>query len=177
MRIAVYCSARPDIPQQFHEDARNFGRWIGENDHTLIYGGLTNSMMKDVSDAAAAAGAQVIGVVPQSRVNAQNPSNTVNIHVETLHERKQLMEENADIFVALEGGIGTLDELFSALASATFFREPKPIYLLDRNGLYQPLKELLFNMKELHLASYSSISMLQFLPDLESLIAAISGNA
>lgn len=174
MRIAVYCSARRDIPEQFHEDARNFGRWIGENGHTLIYGGLAYSMMKDVADAAAEAGAQVIGVVPQSRIDRQNPSNSVSIHVETLHERKQIMEENADIFVALEGGVGTLDEVFSALASSTFFREPKPIYILDRNGVYRALRQLLSDMQALHLVSSDTIPLLHFHPDLDSLTAALS---
>lgn len=174
MRIAVYCSARPDIPEQFHKDARDLGRWIGENGHTLVYGGLANSMMKDVSDAAAQAGAQVIGIVPQSRISAQNPSNTVNIHVETLHERKQIMEENADTFVALEGGIGTLDELFSALASATFFREHRDIHLLNRDGLYEPLRQLLDRMQSVGLVSSTNASMFHFHPDVESLTASLS---
>lgn len=176
MRIAVYCSARPDIPSEFHDDARAFGRWIGENGHSLVYGGLANSMMKDVADAAAQAGAQVMGIVPQSRISAQNPSNTVNIHIETLHERKQLMEENADLFVALEGGIGTLDEIFSAVASATFFREARHVHLLSRNGLYEPLRQLLSKMQEVGLVSPANASLFHFHPDVESLTNAIANS-
>lgn len=174
MRIAVYCSARPNIPEQYHEDARQFGRWIGENGHTLVYGGLTPSMMGDVSDAAAEAGAQVIGIVPQSRLAKQNPSNTVNIHIETLHERKQLMEENADVFVALEGGIGTLDELFSAIASATFFGEQREVHLLNRGGIYEPLHQLLTSMEAVGLVNANNLSLFHFHPDLDSLTAALS---
>lgn len=174
MRIAVYCSARPDIPQQFHDDARQMGRWIGENGHTLVYGGLKYSMMDDVAAATAAAGGKVIGIVPQSRTDHQHPDNTVSIMVENLHQRKEMMEENADVFVALEGGIGTLDEVFSALASSSFFHQPKDIHLLDRNGVYDPLRQLLQQMIQLNLVNPSSIDHLHFHPDIESLTAALS---
>lgn len=136
MRIAVYCSARPHIPSCYHDDAVAFGKWMGENGHTLVYGGLRYSMMRDVAQAAADAGGKVMGIVPESRIADQHPANTVSLLVPDLHQRKQMMEENADVFVALEGGIGTLDEVFSALASSTFFKQPKEIHLLDRDGLY-----------------------------------------
>lgn len=174
MRVAVYCSARPRIPSEYHEDAKAFGKWLGENGHTLVYGGLRYSMMRDVAQAAADAGGKVMGIVPQSRMSDQHPANTVSVHVETLHERKQMMEENADVFVALEGGIGTLDEVFSALASTTFFKEPKEIHLLDRDGLYQPLQELMANMERQGLATPPATEMLHFHPDLDSLTAALA---
>ncbi len=177
MRIAVYCSARTEIPQQFNQDALDFGKWIGENGHVLVYGGLAYSMMRDVAQACADAGGKVIGLVPQSRLDMQHPANTVSIHVETLHERKQMMEENADIFVALEGGVGTLDEVFAALASSSFFKQPKQVHMLDRNGLYQPLRQLLENMAELHLCAKPSDLGIFFHPDLESLTTALSAIA
>lgn len=174
MRIAVYCSARPRIPAEYHEDARQFGKWIGENGHTLIYGGLRYSMMDDVAQATADAGGRVIGVVPQTRIADQHPANSVSLLVPDLHERKQMMEENADIFVALEGGIGTLDEVFSALASSTFFKQPKEIHLLDRDGIYAPLRQLMANMERAGLANPPATEMLHFHPDLQSLINAIT---
>lgn len=173
MRIAVYCSARPDIPGQFHDDARMLGQWIGSNGHTLVYGGLSYSMMDDVATATVAAGGKVMGIVPRSRMERQHPDNTVSIHVETLHERKQMMEENADIFVALEGGLGTLDEVFSAVASATFFKESVEIHLLDRDGLYQPLKQLFGNMKEKGLITGRAADCIHFHPDVEAMTAAL----
>lgn len=176
MRIAVYCSARPDIPQQFHDDARQMGRWIGENGHTLVYGGLKYSMMDDVATATAAAGGKVIGIVPQSRIDHQHTDNTVSIMVENLHQRKEMMEENADVFVALEGGIGTLDEVFSALASSAFFHQHKEIHLLDRYGVYAPLRQLLQQMTQLHLVNPTSIDHLHFHPDIESLTTALSAD-
>jgi hypothetical protein len=174
MRIAVYCSARRGIPEQFNQDALDFGKWIGENGHTLVYGGLAYSMMRDVAQACADAGGKVIGLVPQSRVEHQHPANTVSIHVSTLHERKQMMEENADVFVALEGGIGTLDEVFSAMASGSFFGQPKEIHMLDRDGLYRPLRQLLENMAMLKLCANPDNLGIFFHPDLNSLTAALN---
>lgn len=173
MRIAVYCSARPGLPKEYIDDARDFGTWIGRNGHTLVYGGLRYSMMSVVAQAAADAGAKVIGLVPRSRMDNQHPANTVSILVETLHERKQMMEENADVFVALEGGIGTLDEVFSALASSTFFKEPKHIHMLSRDGLYEPLRQLIEEMKARNLAMPPATDYIHFHPDLESLTAAL----
>lgn len=150
-----------------------FGRWIGDKGHTLVYGGLRYSMMRDVASAAAEAGAKVMGLVPRSRIADQHPANTVNIFVETLHERKQMMEENADVFVALEGGIGTLDEVFSALASSTFFKEPKEIHMLDRDGLYRPLRELIENMEKVNLVTPPASRQIFFHPDVKSLTDAL----
>lgn len=173
MNIAVYCSARPDIPREFHEDATGFGSWIGQNGHTLVYGGLKYSMMDDVAAATALAGGKVMGIVPQSRIEDAHPANTVSLYVPDLHERKQMMEQHADIYVALEGGIGTLDEVFSAMASSSFFRQEKDLFLLDRDGLYQPLRQLLDKMVELRLVNPASASRFHFCPDLDSLINAI----
>lgn len=173
MRIAVYCSARPHIPPCYHDDAVALGKWMGENGHTLVYGGLRYSMMRDVAQAAADAGGKVMGIVPESRIADQHPANTVSLLVPDLHQRKQMMEENADVFVALEGGIGTLDEVFSALASSTFFKQPKEIHLLDRDGLYAPLRQLIENMEQMGLATFPATDMLHFHPDVESMTAAL----
>lgn len=173
MRIAVYCSAKDGLPQEVIDDARTLGQWIGRNGHQLVYGGLSRGLMHEVAHAARQAGAIVMGVVPQNRIDSMHPDNTVNLFCATLHERKQMMEENADVFVALEGGIGTLDEVFSALASSTFFKQPKEIHLLDRDGLYAPLRQLIENMEQKGLATSPATEMLHFYPDVESMTAAL----
>lgn len=174
MRIAVYCSARPHIPPCYHDDAVALGKWMGENGHTLVYGGLRYSMMRDVAQAAADAGGKVMGIVPESRIADQHPANTVSLLVPDLHQRKQMMEENADVFVALDGGLGTIDEVMSALASMTFFREPKPIMLLNRNDLYSPLRELMGHMVTRSLASPPATRHLQFCPTIGELTEALA---
>lgn len=173
MRIAVYCSAKAGLPQEVVDDARTLGRWIGENGHQLVYGGLSLGLMHEVAHAAREAGAIVMGVVPQNRIASMHPDNTVNLFCSTLHERKQMMEENADVFVALDGGIGTLDEVFAALASMTFFREPKPVMLLNRNDLYSPLKDLMGHMVTRSLATPPATRHLQFYPTVGELTAAL----
>ena len=168
MNIAVYCSARQGLEPDVIDDAARLGRWIGENGHTLVYGGLTLGLMGVVASAVAQAGGQIIGVVPQSRLQYRHPDNNVDIHVATLHERKQIMEENANAFVALDGGFGTLDEVMSALATGAFFNEPKPIFLLNRRGLYEPLKAMLEEMADRHLAHPAIAARLRLCPDIES---------
>ena len=83
------------------------------------------------------------------------------------------MEENADLFVALDGGFGTLDEVMSALATMTFFQDPKPIHLLNRDGLYTPLKAMLETMAERRLASPEVAEAIQLHDDMASLIKAL----
>lgn len=173
MNIAVYCSARTGLPEEVIADARTLGQWIGSNGHMLVYGGLAMGLMDIVASATASAGGKVMGVVPQTRAERQHKANTVNIGVTTLHERKQIMEENADLFVALDGGFGTLDEVMSALATMTFFQDPKPIHLLNRDGLYTPLKAMLGTMAERRLASPEVAAAIQLHDDMASLIKAL----
>lgn len=169
MRIAVYCSAKADLPEEVKADARKLGRWIGENGHQLVYGGLSLGLMHDVAQAARDAGATVMGVVPENRLANLHPANTVNLLCANLHERKQMMEENSDAFVALDGGLGTLDEIFAALASMTFFREPKPVVMLNRNGLFDPLRQMMANLTDRQLATPAAAAQLQFAYDIDSL--------
>ncbi len=174
MNIAVYCSARSGLGEDVMADARSLGDWIGSHGHMLVYGGLSMGLMDVVASATAEAGGKVMGVVPQSRAERQHAANTVSIGVTTLHERKQIMEENADAFVALDGGFGTLDEVMSALATMTFFKEPKPIHLLNRNGLYTPLHAMLQEMAERHLASPDVANAIRLHPDITALTNALN---
>lgn len=174
MKIAVYCSARGEIGRECFADAERLGRWIGENGHMLVYGGLAMGLMDAVARATAGAGGKVMGVVPEARMARQHPCNTVNIPVCSLHERKQVMEENADVFVALDGGYGTLDEVMSALASMSFFGEPKPLLLLSRDGLYDPLLEMFDRMVERRLMCADVPRRLEVCASADELISALN---
>lgn len=173
MRIAVYCSARTGLPAEVVEDARALGRAIGEGGHTLVYGGLSMGLMEVVSCAVAEAGGKVMGVVPATRQDRENPVNSVNILVTSLHERKQIMEENADLFVALDGGYGTLDEIMSALATMSFFNEPKPLLVLNRDNLYTPLRQMFNNMVARGLMQPEVANRISLHPDMDSLLAQL----
>lgn len=170
MKIAVYCSARTGLPDQVIADARELGEEIGRNGDTLVYGGLEMGLMDVTATAVSRAGGKVTGVVPQTRATRQHPANTVSIHVSTLHERKQIMEEKADIFIALDGGYGTLDEIMSALASMSFFNEPKPLLILNRDNLYTPLRDMMREMTARGLMHPEILGRITFHPNIRSLI-------
>lgn len=177
MNIAVYCSAREALPEEVRADASALGQWIGANGHTLVYGGLAMGLMDIVATATAKAGGKIIGVVPQTRISRRHPHNTVDIMVATLHERKQTMEENAHAFVALDGGFGTLDEIMAALASTSFFDEHKPIHLLDRQGLYNPISQMMEEMERRGLVSHTVVQRLRFHPTIGHLISELRQDA
>ena len=152
MRIAVYCSAKDAIPEEYLTLGDALGRWIGEAGHTLVYGGATGGLMTRVSDAAKAAGAHVVGVIPP-RIKAAGRLATncdFLIEVNSMSERKQRMRDEADVIVCLPGSYGTLDEMMDATSSAIVGEHHKPVYVLNYKGFYEPLKAQIEKMKELH---------------------------
>ena len=116
MRIAVYCSAKDAIPEEYLALGDALGKWLGGNGHTLIYGGATGGLMTRTSDAAKSHGAHVIGVIPP-RIKAAGRLATncdFLLEVSGMSERKQRMRDEADIIVCLPGSYGTLDEMMDA---------------------------------------------------------------
>lgn len=151
MRIAVYCSAKDAIPEEFLRLGDALGEWIGQNGHTLIYGGATGGLMSRTSDAAKAAGAHVVGVIPP-RIKAAGrlAANCDHlIEVNNMSERKQRMRDEADIIVCLPGSYGTLDEMMDAISSAIVGEHKKPVYVLNYKGFYEPLKQQIRVMQDL----------------------------
>ena len=127
------------------------GRWIGENGHTLIYGGATGGLMTRTSEAAKTAGAHVIGVIPP-RIKAAGRLATncdYLIEVNNMSERKQRMRDEADIIVCLPGSYGTLDEMMDATSSAIVGEHKKPTIVLNYKGFYEPLKQQIRVMQDL----------------------------
>ena len=152
MRIAVYCSAKDAIPEEFLQLGDALGRWIGEHGHTLIYGGATGGLMSRTSDAAKAVGAHVIGVIPP-RIKAAGRLATncdYLIEVANMSERKQRMRDEADVIVCLPGSYGTLDEMMDATSSAIVGEHHKPTFVVNYKGFYEPLKQQIQLMQDLH---------------------------
>ena len=151
MRIAVYCSAKDAIPEEYLQLGDALGRWIGEQGHTLVYGGATGGLMSRTSDAAKRAGAHVIGVIPP-RIKAAGRLATncdYLIEVNNMSERKQRMRDEADSIVCLPGSYGTLDEIMDATSSAIVGEHHKPVYVLNYKGFYEPLKQQIALMQSL----------------------------
>lgn len=140
-RIAVYCGSNTGGRAAYSEAAARLGRVLGERGLGLVYGGGSVGLMGVVADAALAAGAPVIGVIPRALVARElgHKGLTETRVVETMHERKAVMAELADAFIALPGGLGTLDELFEAMTWAQLGLHQKPIGLLEVDGFFEPL--------------------------------------
>lgn len=143
--VCVYCGSRDGVDPQFAEAARQVGRWIGENGGDLVYGGGRMGLMGVVADAALQTGAHVTGIIPSAMVQREwgHQGCSELVVVDTMHERKRLMAEKADVFLALAGGIGTLEEFFEAWTWRQLGYHDKPIGLLNTSGYYDGLLDFL----------------------------------
>ncbi len=143
--LCVYCGSRPGDNPLFTQAAQAVGRWIGTHGGQLVYGGGRSGLMGEVAQAARQAGARVVGVIPQALVDKELANRDCDeLHiVHTMHERKALMAERSDAFLALPGGIGTLEELFEVWTWHQLGYHAKPIGLLDVAQYYQGLRTFL----------------------------------
>ena len=139
--LCVYCGSRAGNSPEFAAIAREVGTWIGRHDGQLVYGGGHNGLMGILADAALAAGARVVGVIPKALVEKEwAHTGCTELHiVENMHERKRIMAEQADAFLALPGGIGTLEEFFEVWTWRQLGYHDKPVGLLNMDGFYDSL--------------------------------------
>ncbi len=130
---------------EYRTEAETLGRLLGEAGLGLVYGGAQVGLMGALADAALAHGSEVIGVIPQALagVEVAHQNLTRLVLVETMHERKALMAQEADAFVALPGGFGTFDELFEILTWAQLGIHTKPCLLVNTTGYYDQLLSFL----------------------------------
>lgn len=139
--ICVYCGSRPGERPEFTAVAQSVGRWIGEHGGQLVYGGGRTGLMGTVAEATRAAGGRVVGIIPKALVDkelANRQSDELHV-VDTMHERKAMMGERADAFIALPGGIGTLEELFEIWTWRQLGYHDKPVGILNVDGYYDAL--------------------------------------
>jgi uncharacterized protein (TIGR00730 family) len=139
--ICVFCGSSPGREPLFRDAARQLGRLIGEHGLTLVYGGGCVGLMGELADAALAANGRVVGVITEALVDrelAHLGLSDLRV-VTTMHERKAQMSELADAFIALPGGLGTLEEFFEVLTWQQLGIHRKPCALLNVGGYYDPL--------------------------------------
>ena len=143
--VCVYCGSRPGNNPAFTEVARATGQWIGSHGGQLVYGGGTGGLMGTVAEATQAAGGRVVGIIPKALVDKEWANHAcTELHVvNTMHERKQMMAERADAFVALPGGIGTFEEFFEVWTWRQLGYHDKPVGLLNADGYYDGLVKFL----------------------------------
>lgn len=139
--LCVYCGSRTSDDPAFAALAAEVGAWIGRHNGQLVYGGGRNGLMGIVADATLATGGRVIGVIPKALVEKEwAHTDCTELHVvDTMHERKRIMAEHADAFLALPGGIGTLEEFFEVWTWRQLGYHAKPVGLLNLNGYYDHL--------------------------------------
>jgi uncharacterized protein (TIGR00730 family) len=140
-RVCVFCGASSGRLPAYADGARAFGAALAERGIGLVYGGGRVGLMGAVADGALAAGGEVIGVIPQELLDRELAHSGVTELrvVGSLHERKALMAELSDAFVALPGGFGTLDELMEQLTWSQLGLHAKPVALFDVEGYWRPL--------------------------------------
>lgn len=139
--LCVYCGSRPGADTAFADTARAVGAWIGEHGGQLVYGGGRSGLMGTVAEATRLAGGRVVGVIPQALVDKELANRQCDeLHiVQTMHERKAMMAERSDAFLALPGGIGTFEELFEVWTWRQLGYHDKPLGLLNVAGYYDGL--------------------------------------
>jgi len=147
--ICVYCGSGPGTNPRFVEAAKAFGKSLAENGIRLVYGGGSIGLMGAVATSALEHGGSVTGIIPDFLTARENALTRVQEMVVTpdMHERKRLMFERSDAFVALPGGIGTLEELVEQLTWKQLGRHTKPVLLANIDGFWEPLLALLAHMR------------------------------
>jgi uncharacterized protein (TIGR00730 family) len=144
-RIAVYCASNDGVRPSYLAAARDLGTELARQGLTVVYGGGRVGLMGALADAALAAGGEVIGVMPHALVQREVAHHglTALQVVDSMHERKAMIADLADAFITMPGGIGTLEEFFETWTWAQLGVHEKPVGLLDTDGFWAPLEQLL----------------------------------
>lgn len=173
--LCVYCGARDGRNPMYLRSARALGQAIGENGWRLVYGAGDVGIMGAVADAATAAGAAAIGVIPTHLLATEAPRKRIGerIITETMHERKKIMLMNADAVAVLPGGAGSLDEFFEVLTWAQLGLHEKPVYLVDIEGYWQPLLALIGHVIAEGFAEPSLGDLVQAVPNVDDLVVEL----
>jgi uncharacterized protein (TIGR00730 family) len=147
--VCVYCGSGPGTNPRFVEAATALGKIFAENAVSLVYGGGSVGLMGAVAQSVRDHGGTVIGIIPDFLVSRENAVARGQELVVTpdMHERKRLMFERSDAFVALPGGVGTLEELVEQLTWQQLGRHSKPVLLANIDGFWEPLLALLAHMR------------------------------
>src|SRR5438093_7396323 len=175
-RICVYSGSSFGASPEYAAVAAAFGRACARRGLTVIYGGGSVGLMGALADSALSAGGEVIGVIPRAMIAEERAHHglTELIAVETMHERKYRMSQLADAFVALPGGIGTLEEIIEIFTWLQLGLHLKPVGLLNACGFYDLLLEFLAHMRAAPFLTSEHHSMLAVSTDAESLLDQIS---
>ena len=149
MKIAIFCSANHNIDPDFFKMTEELGRWIAENGHSIVFGGCNMGLMECIAESVHDAKGQTIGVIPTIEEKQGNVSEYVDVSImcDNLSDRKDLIISKSEVIIALPGGIGTLDEVFTVAASNSIGYHKKHVILYNMKGYWNPLIAMLDDMK------------------------------
>lgn len=172
--VCVYCASGP-VPQHYLDLAAEVGRKIAKRGWTLVSGGGKVSMMGEIARAVRADGGRTIGVIPRALVDREvgDTDSDELLVVDTMRERKGLMDAHANAFLTLPGGIGTCEELFEVWTARYLGMHSKPVVLLDPDGHFQGLLDWLHSMVSTGFASQSSLDVLTVTADVDEALDAL----
>jgi uncharacterized protein (TIGR00730 family) len=173
MQICVFCGSKFGKAQVYRQTAQALGRAIASHGHKLVYGGASVGTMGTLADSALAAGGEVVGVMPKG-LDEREISHTrlTKLYVvDDMHQRKAKMAELADAFIALPGGIGTLEELFEVLTWRQLEIHTKPTILINTQGFYDALLEFLAHTQREQFSYPDSIESMHVVTDVGSAMA------
>jgi uncharacterized protein (TIGR00730 family) len=175
--VCVFAGSSAGADPAFAEAAARLARAIVASGRGVVYGGGRVGLMGAVADAALAEGGEVIGVIPaalRDRERAHRGLTDLRV-VESMHERKALMAELSDAFVALPGGFGTLDELFEAVTWNQLGIQDKPVVLLDVEGYWRPLRGVVDQAVDRGFVAPANRELVTFASDPEDVVARLPG--
>jgi len=176
-RVCVYCGSSEGARPVYRRAAEALATTLAQRAIGVVYGGASVGLMGAVADTALAAGGEVVGVMPQSLVDREIAHPGIDLRiVATMHERKALMADLADAFVALPGGAGTLDELFEIYTWAQLGMHTKPCALLDVEGYWSGLTRFLDHATGEGFIRAAHREMLITAPDPDALLAAFAAH-
>ena len=167
--VCVYCASSTRIDPSYVELAGAVGTELARRGHTLVSGGGDLSMMGAVAKAARAGGARTVGVIPRQLLDLEVGDQDADelLVVEDMRTRKGLMDERADAFLTLPGGLGTLEELFEVWVARSLGMHSKPVVLLDVDGLFAPLRLQLDVMRDRGFVRQPAMDALQWATTVE----------
>jgi hypothetical protein len=149
----VYCGSSPGLDAAYVEAARTLGASLARNNLRLVYGGGTKGLMGAVADGVASQGGRVLGIIPKFLLNKEAPdihrsARAEIVVTETMHQRKHLMFEQSDAFVALPGGIGTVEEIIEMMTWGQLGHHAKPLIFANVQGFWDPMRVMLDHIRE-----------------------------
>lgn len=173
--VCVFCASSEQVEPAYRALAAELGSAVAARGWNLVYGGGSIGLMGEVARAALAGGGQVTGVIPQRLADREVALHEVTelVLVDTMRQRKAVMDERSDAFVVLPGGIGTLEELVEILTLRMLGYSDKPLVLLDPDGFWRPLEDLLRSMIKRQLAAEGLLDLYVVRIDVASALAAV----